>query len=231
MQTADWYYDDRQQIGLDFADEAQAETYDARQGGNAEADRALLRRLGLKPHHVMADIGCGTGILVCEAAFLAQEAIGIDISPAMLARARERAAGMRAGRARFMQASFLSFELADASLDLITAKNALHHLPDFWKGIALVRMARALKPGGRLYLRDVTFPCHPAEAPALVEDWAAWMAVNTGYSREEVATHVREEYSTYGWVLEGLIERAGFTLLSADYANGVYGTYLAERRS
>lgn len=228
---ADWYYDDRRQVGLDFSDEAQAETYDARQGGSGDADRALLKRLGLKPHHAMADIGCGTGILACEAAFMCDQAIGIDISEAMLSRARARAASMGAHRVRFVEASFLSFDLADESVDLVTTKNALHHLPDFWKGIALSRIARALKPGGRLYLRDVSFPCHPRDAPALVEGWAAFMAANTGYSREDVATHVRDEHSTYGWVMEGLIERSGFTLLSADYPNDVYGTYVAEKPS
>lgn len=40
---------------------------------------------------------------------------------------------------------------------------------------------------------------------------------------------MREEHSTYGWVLEGLIGCSDFRLIGADYANGVYGRYLAER--
>lgn len=227
MQTPDWYYDDRRQVGLDFADEEQARTYDARQGTSAEADRALLRRLGLAPQHAMADIGCGTGSLAREAAWICRRAMAVDVSPAMLRLARERAAG--ASNLEFQEASFLTWSYEPASFDLITTKNALHHLPDFWKGLAFVRMAEALRPGGRLYLQDVAFPCPPQEAPTLVEDWAAFLTANSGYSRQDAATHVREEHSTYGWVLEGLIERSGFRLIGADYANGVYGRYLAER--
>ncbi len=156
-----------------------------------------------------------------------RRAMAVDVSPAMLRLARERAAG--ASNLEFQEASFLTWSYEPASFDLITTKNALHHLPDFWKGLAFVRMAEALRPGGRLYLQDVAFPCPPQEAPTLVEDWAAFLTANSGYSRQDAATHVREEHSTYGWVLEGLIERSGFRLIGADYANGVYGRYLAER--
>ena len=41
--------------------------------------------------------------------------------------------------------------------------------------------------------------------------------------------HVRDEHSTFGWVIEGLIKEAGFTLESATYTAPVYGTYLARK--
>jgi ubiquinone/menaquinone biosynthesis C-methylase UbiE len=131
---------------------------------------------------------------------------------------------------RFQQAGFLTFELEPAGIDLITAKYALHHLPDFWKGQALVRMAAALRPGGRLYIEDVAFPDDPADAPHVGEAWSAYMTTQTGYSRAEVAGHVRDEHSTFRWVLEGLIERAGFDLVSARHEDGVYGAWLAVKR-
>jgi putative AdoMet-dependent methyltransferase len=228
MPTPDWYYDDRRQVGLDFADETEVATYDARQHTSAAADRALLTRLGLKPAHAMADIGCGTGSLVIEAAWMCRRAIGLDVSPAMLRHAAARV-GPGGPRPEWQEAGFLTWTAPPASLDLITSKYALHHLPDFWKGLALVRLAEALRPGGRFYLEDVVFPCAPAEAPVLAEDWAQFLSAQGGYSRADVAIHIREEHSTYGWVLEGLIERSGFRLLQASYSEGVYGAYLAER--
>ena len=50
-----------------------------------------------------------------------------------------------------------------------------------------------------------------------------------GYSREENVTHVRDEHSTFNWVLEGMLERAGFRLISSRFARGVYATYIAQR--
>jgi putative AdoMet-dependent methyltransferase len=144
---------------------------------------------------------------------------------------RHAAARARPGspQPEWQEAGFLSWNTAPASLDLVTSKYALHHLPDFWKGLALVRIAEALRPGGRFYLEDVVFPCVPAEAPVLVEDWAQFLSSRGGYTRADAATHIREEHSTYGWVLEGLVERSGFRLLQASYSEGVYGAYLAER--
>ena len=173
-QTYDWWYDDARQVGLDFEDEHEVATYDARQGGSAERDRALLAELGLKPHMAMADIGCGTGILARESAGMCRSVVAIDVSAAMLAAAEARADGL--GNLRFQRAGFLSFEADAQSLDLVTAKNALHHLPDFWKAIALARIFAALRPGGRLYLRDVMFAVPPGELARAAEDWIVWLS-------------------------------------------------------
>ena len=43
------------------------------------------------------------------------------------------------------------------------------------------------------------------------------MPEQSGFSQEEFETHVREEYSTFAWVLEGLLERAGFQILERAY--------------
>jgi putative AdoMet-dependent methyltransferase len=226
VQHPDWFYDDLRQVGLDFEDPQQVATYDARQGGSGAADAALLARLGVTPDTVMADLGCGTGILAIEAARIGARVHAVDVSREMLRAVQARAQGLP--RLTCQHAGFLSFEVEPASLDLITTKNALHHLPDFWKAVALVRMRQALKPGGRLYIRDVAFGCAPSEIAATVEGWIAWMTANTGYSREEVAAHVREEHSTFTWVLERLVEEAGFRLVQRDYDMGVYAAYLAE---
>jgi len=90
-------------------------------------------------------------------------------------------------------------------------------------------MAKALKPGGTIFIRDVVFSCRSADLPATAEAWIAWMLANTGYDRATVARHLRDEHSTYGWIMEGLITQAGFDLLSAEYSNGVYADYVARK--
>ncbi len=229
MTKPDWYYDDLRQVGIDFDDTGQVATYDTRQGADTSADDALLRKLNLKPHQTMADLGCGTGILACQAALSGARVHAVDISRPMLRAAEARAATMGLTTISFHHAGFLTFDLGAGMLDLITSKFALHHLPDFWKAVALTRIHDALKPGGRFFLQDVDFACAPRDVPRAVEGWGEWMTANTGYSRGDVACHISEEHTTFGWIMEGLIERAGFRLVSSEYSLDVYGTYVAER--
>jgi hypothetical protein len=57
-----------------------------------------------------------------------------------------------------------------------------------------------------------------------IEDWIARVAMpaGEGFSAADFATHVREEHSTFRWILEGLIERAGFRTLGSDAADEAY---------
>ena len=98
---------------------------------------------------------------------------------------------------------------------------SLRNLPDVWKARALVRMADMLKPGGILRLSDVVYGFEPAEAEAWLEDWMSRMAsddVEGGWTRAELEEHVRDEHSTFTWLLEPMIEKAGFAIERADYS-------------
>lgn len=61
---------------------------------------------------------------------------------------------------------------------------------------------------------------------ASVDDWISRMPEVSGFSRQEFETHVREEYSTFAWVLEGFLERAGFDILEKTYPMREYAEYL-----
>ena len=84
MLARDWYYNERRQIGLDTA---VASIYDRHDDRDVRA-RAALTMLGVQRGWRVADIGCGNGVLACEAALMGAEVDAIDISPAMLALAR-----------------------------------------------------------------------------------------------------------------------------------------------
>jgi SAM-dependent methyltransferase len=56
-----------------------------------------------------------------------------------------------------MRAGFLSYEHEGDPPDAVFTRNALHHLPDFWKAAALERIARLLRPRGVLLLRDIVY--------------------------------------------------------------------------
>jgi 2-polyprenyl-3-methyl-5-hydroxy-6-metoxy-1,4-benzoquinol methylase len=224
MLARDWYYNERRQIGLD---KAVASIYELHDDRDARA-RATLDMLNVQPGWRIADIGCGNGVLACEAAMLGAEVDAIDISPAMLALA-EIQAGDRKVAIRTQSAGLLSFAYQPNSYDLVVSEFTLHHLPDFWKAVAMSRIYNALKPGGRFFLRDVVFVSTPDGSERDVEAWADFNIKNHGFARDSVVTHMRDEHSTFGWVMERMLTDVGFAMVSADYHAPLHGVYLLRK--
>jgi 2-polyprenyl-3-methyl-5-hydroxy-6-metoxy-1,4-benzoquinol methylase len=224
MLARDWYYNERGRIGLE---PAVASIYGSDDDGDLRA-RAALNMLGVKKGWRIADIGCGIGVLATEAALMGAEVDAIDISPAMLALA-EIYARDRKAPVRTQSAGLLSFAYQPNSYDLIVSEFTLHHLPDFWKAVAMSRIFAALKPGANFYLRDIVFVSMPDGSERSVEQWADYNVKNHDFARDNVVTHMRDEYSTFGWVMERMLTEVGFTLLSADYHAPLHGTYLLQK--
>jgi 2-polyprenyl-3-methyl-5-hydroxy-6-metoxy-1,4-benzoquinol methylase len=224
MLARDWYYNQRRQLGLDSA---VASIYDRHDDSDLRA-RAALTMLGVQKGWRVADIGCGNGVLACEAALMGAEVDAIDISPAMLALANIQARDRKVA-IRTQPAGMLSFAYQPNSYDLIVSEFTLHHLPDFWKAVALARIHAALKPGANFYLRDIVFVSMPDGAERDVEQWADFSIKNHDFERESVVTHMRDEYSTFGWVIERMLTDIGFTLESVDYHAPLHGTYVLRK--
>ena len=224
MLARDWYYNERRQIGLDSAVASICNRHD---DSDLRA-RAALKMLGVQAGWRVADIGCGNGVLATEAALMGAEVDAVDISPAMLALAEVYARDRRAP-IRTQPAGLLSFAYQPNSYDLIVSEFTLHHLPDFWKAVALSRIFGALKPGANFYLRDIVFVSMPDGSERDIVEWAEFNIKNHDFERGSVVTHMRDEYSTFGWVIERMLTEAGFTLVSADYHAPLHGTYLLHK--
>ncbi len=179
MLARDWYYNERRRLGLDSA---VASIYDRHDDSDLRA-RAALTMLGVKPGWRVADIGCGNGVLACEAALMGAEVDAIDISPAMLALAEIQARDRKVA-IRTQPAGLLSFAYQPNSYDLIVSEFTLHHLPDFWKAVALSRIFAALKPGANFYLRDIVFVSVPDGVERDVEAWADFSIKNHEFDRD-----------------------------------------------
>jgi 2-polyprenyl-3-methyl-5-hydroxy-6-metoxy-1,4-benzoquinol methylase len=95
------------------------------------------------------DVGCGLGRLTWALASRDRQIIAVDLSPAMVARAK--LAGSSDG-VTFCAGDFLQLDLAGASFDCIVSAAALHHME---QDAALARMAALLSPGGRLVVHDL----------------------------------------------------------------------------
>jgi len=224
MLARDWFYSQRSRIGLDTA---VASIYDQKDDSDLKA-RGALTMLGVKPGWRVADIGCGNGVLATEAALMGAEVDAVDISPAMLALAKVYARDRKA-RVRTQSTGLLSFAYQPNSYDLIVSEFTLHHLPDFWKAVALSRIFAALKPGANFYLRDIVFVSMPDGSERDVGEWADFNIKNHDFERDSVVAHMRDEFSTFGWVMERMLTEVGFELISADYHAPMHGTYLLQK--
>ncbi len=89
------------------------------------------------------EVGSGTGLVLRALAPLARRAVGVDLSPGMLARARARGLEVVEG-----SASALPF--ADATFDVAVSFKTLPHVPELAR--ALSEMARVVRPGGTLFV-------------------------------------------------------------------------------
>lgn len=87
------------------------------------------------------EVGCGTGLILSRLTPLACRAVGVDLSPGMLQKARERGLEVFEGRAE-------ALPFPDASFDVALSFKVLAHVPDI--RTALAEMARVVRPGGRV---------------------------------------------------------------------------------
>lgn len=229
----DWHLDERADAGDEHLDPDYVAGYERKSGFDPADDVQLFRRHGLTTESVVVNMGAGTGLFAAAIAPLCRQVIAVDVSPVMTAALRSRVEQDGLDNVRVVEAGFLSYEHDTAPADFVYTRNALHQVPDFWKAIALQRLASILRPGGILRVRDLVFDFEPGDAERSIEAWLSGAVTDpsVGFTAQELATHVRTEFSTYSWLLEAMLQRVGFTILDRDYRRAAYGTYTCARRT
>lgn len=106
-----------------------------------ELELDLVRRYGAGKD--VFEAGCGTGLLLREAAGFARTAVGLDLSRGMLTPARARGLTV-------VQGSLTDVPLPSASFDLVYSMKVLAHVPPIERAVA--ELARLVRPGGHLLL-------------------------------------------------------------------------------
>jgi SAM-dependent methyltransferase len=227
-----WFPDELARAGPEHLDPTYVAAYDRKAGFDPTEDAARLRSLGLDETATLVDLGAGTGALALAAASLCRRVVAVDVSAAMLDVARKEAARRGVTNVALVQAGFLTYEHQGDPADFVYSRNALHHLPDFWKAIALRRIGDFLRAGGVLFLRDLAFSFDPGEAGRAIEAWLAGAAEDPaeGWTRSELEAHVRDEHSTFTWLLEPMLERTGFEIRDTERRASAYAAYVCVYR-
>jgi SAM-dependent methyltransferase len=233
MVVPEWFIDDVAHAGPEHLDPAYVRGYDRKSQVDPAADIELLVGHGLDGRSTVVDFGAGTETFARAVAARCRQVIALEPSGAMVEAAREAAVAQGTANVVIVQAGLLSYEHAGERVDFAYTRNVLHHLPDFWKAIALQRIGDIVRPGGVLLLRDIVYSCEPEEASNVIEAWVAAGAIkpDEGWTPGELATHVREEHSTFSWLLEPMIERAGFAVEMVEHSpSRVFFMYVCRRR-
>ena len=191
---------------------------------------AIIKLLDLDSNSTVIDMGAGTGAFALHAAKHCRKVYAVDVSSAMLERCRKKSEEMGLSNVLYCHGGFLTYDHEAEPADAIVSIAVLHHLPDFWKLVALRRAAGMLKKGGRFFLFDIVFPSAAEDLEDKLDGWVRSIAKQSGHElAAEAEIHIREEYSTYDWVMEGLLKRAGFEIESAEYGDGFQATYVCIR--
>lgn len=160
---------------------------------------------------VAIDVGCGQGQV---SALLARrkpgwEITGLDLSPAMVARARKKSPDLP--NLSFRQGDALNLSLEDSSVDLALSVASIKHWPDQLKGLQEIR--RVLRPGGVLCILEADRCCTKEQAKRFVSYWrhvlpgTAWL----------VAYHFRKVIAGQALSLDelqDLLSQAGYVNLN-----------------
>lgn len=126
------------------------------------------------------DVACGPGTLALRVAPKVGWMCGVDLTPAILGRARSTARQEGLENMDFIIGDAQRLPFADRSLDIAITSYALHHMPD--APCAIAEMARVLRPGGRLGIIDI----FASEDPNVAE-------MNERIERTRDASHTRTQ--------------------------------------
>ncbi len=117
-----------------------------------QALRMIVEFSGAGPQDTVLDVACGGGIIVCAFARVVRHATGIDLTPAMLERARRLQAEQGLANVSWKQGDVLPLPWPDGTFSIVTSRFAFHHFLD--PKAVLAEMRRVCAPGGKVVVID-----------------------------------------------------------------------------
>ena len=212
--------------------DSMADFYDATVGDSVSdpATEALLDLAGDMTGVRVVDLACGQGRVARELARRGARVVGVDISPALLERARQAELEYPRGIA-YVQADLATWSAGETSFDAAICNYGLSDIDDL--DGALKTIAAALRPDG-IFVWSILHPCFPGWGPDAPTSWSPggyyeegwWLAENLGFRGQVGANH--RMLSTYfnglighGLDIEAVVEPEPGAAWSARLPAGV----------
>jgi SAM-dependent methyltransferase len=129
-----------------------------------EALRLLVAASGAGPADTVLDVACGPGLVVAAFARVARHVTGIDLTPAMIDRARALQRERGLANVTLTVGDVLPLPYEDAAYSIVVSRFAFHHFPD--PAAVLHEMVRVCRPDGRVVVADAAVSPDPARAGA-----------------------------------------------------------------
>jgi len=124
----------------------------------------LVEAMGAIGKGVVLDLACGPGIVTAALARTARAVVAFDLTPEMLAKARQRCAQAGLGNVTFTEGSATDLPFAAGAFDGVVTRLAIHHFKEPRR--VMDQVFRVLAPGGTLVVADVV-SSENAQASAL----------------------------------------------------------------
>ena len=131
---------------------------------DARALAMIVEAADAGPADTVLDVACGGGIVVCGFAPHVRHATGIDMTPAMLERARLLAAEKGLANVAWREGDVTRLPYPDGAFTIVVTRFAVHHFPD--PAAVFGEMVRVCAPGGRIVVVDTYGAADPAKAAA-----------------------------------------------------------------
>jgi SAM-dependent methyltransferase len=130
-----------------------------------DALRLLVEFSGATPSDTVLDVACGPGLVVAAFARVARQATGVDLTPAMIEKAREHAAALGLTNVDWRIGNVLPLRFPDRAFSLVVSRFAFHHFPD--PAAVMREMVRVCTRPGRVVVADIAASDDPERAVAL----------------------------------------------------------------
>lgn len=134
---AEWFIDEVQHAGEEYLDPVQVARYDEKIPFDPSEEFETLLELGLSNEDMVVDFGTGTGVFPLAVSEHCDRVVAVDVSESMLNVVREKVDDADVGNVEIVHDGGVSYEHEGDPASFFFSKNALHHLPDFWKIEAL----------------------------------------------------------------------------------------------
>jgi ubiquinone/menaquinone biosynthesis C-methylase UbiE len=127
-----------------------------------EIFKLMLEMCDVTPQDTVLDVACGPGLTACAVAAVAAHVTGIDLTPAMIERARARQTDLGLTNLDWRISDVYSLPFADNSISLVLTRFSFHHFLN--PAAVLAEMKRVCRPGGRVMVWDSVPDAEKAEA-------------------------------------------------------------------